>query len=65
MENNTKNYITFVKLKQKNWKNNIKIYIQLLHNMRYYFLFYAKRTHDTKLIFNASKLTHRKNIIKI
>ena len=33
--------------------------------MRYYFLFYAKRTHDTKLIFNASKLPHRKDIIKI
>ena len=27
--------------------------------MRSYFLFYAKRTHYTKLIFNASKLPHR------
>ena len=61
MENNKK-YTIYVKLRPKieriiqKYKNNTKIYIQLLHNMQCYFSFYAKRTNDNKLIFNASKL---------
>ena len=49
-------HTTYVKLRQKFWNNNTKIYIQLLHNMQCYFLFYAKITNDDDLIFNASKL---------
>ena len=53
MEN--KKYTTYVKLRQK-IERIIQKYIQLLHNMQCYFSFYAKRTNDDKLIFNASKL---------
>ena len=51
MENNKKIYNLY-ETKTKNWKNNTKLYIQLLHNMQCYFSFYAKGTNDDKLIWN-------------